>query len=65
MAFPQIQINPITFSQIMPRFHPFPLHIHFHMDFHSTEGLYNIAVPAIVLPAVPAQAIDILFPRWQ
>ena len=24
----------------MPHFHPFPLHIHFHMDFHSTEGLY-------------------------
>ena len=37
--------NPIhTISQIVPHFHsistPFPLHIHFHMDFHSTEGLY-------------------------
>ena len=25
----------------MSHFHPFPLHIHFHMDFHSIEGLYN------------------------
>ena len=30
-----------TFSQIVPHFHPFPIHIHFHMDFHSTEGLYS------------------------
>ena len=33
-------IQSIRFSQIAPHFHPFPLHIHFHMDFHSTEGLY-------------------------
>ena len=32
-------IQSIRFSQIAPHFHPFPLHIHFHMDFHSTEGL--------------------------
>ena len=31
----------ITFSQNVPHFHPFPIHIHFHMDFHSTEGLYS------------------------
>ena len=33
-------IQSIRFSPIVPHFHPFPLHIHFHMDFHSTEGLY-------------------------
>ena len=35
-------IQSIRFSQIVLHFHPFPLHIHFHMDFHSTEGLYSL-----------------------
>ena len=37
----QLQSNPYDFHKLCPISTPFPLHIHFHMDFHSTEGLYS------------------------
>ena len=39
-TLPQIKSNPYDFHKLCPISTPFPLHIHFHMDFHSTEGLY-------------------------
>ena len=35
----------------MHNFHPFPLQIHFHMDFHSTEGLYRWVFISIAFQA--------------